>query len=49
MLLQVVYAWVLFGVETMFIHLLVCFVGKIDDFVKVLKKKLLWEFNPNKF
>ncbi len=39
MLLQVVYARVLFEVETLFIHLLVCFVGESDDFVKVF----LWK------
>lgn len=35
MSLQVAYAKVLLGVETLFIHLLVCFVGESDDFVKV--------------
>jgi len=48
MLLQGVYARVLFEVETLFIHLLVCFVGESDDFVKVFCEKLLWELKPNK-
>ncbi len=48
MSLQVAYAKVLLGVETLFIHLLVCFVGESDDFVKVFCEKLLWELKPNK-